>query len=230
MASAAVSNSNDFASGSASEISSESARARRAMIDSQLRVSGINDPRVLAAFAATAREDYVSADQRSIAYVDRALPLGEGRMLTAPLGQARLVTEAMPKDIDKTLLIGGGTGYLAAVLAPLVASLDVVEDDTRLSGLPGMKAGSWHASPLAEGWPGGAPYDLIVIDGAVEQLPAGFAAQLAENGRIVTGTLDNGVTRIAVGRRSGDDVALVPVADIAMPVLTAFAAPKGWSF
>ncbi|HEX2795281.1 MAG TPA: protein-L-isoaspartate O-methyltransferase [Croceicoccus sp.] len=222
MASAAVSNS--------SQPATDPARARRAMIDSQLRVSGINDPRVLAAFEAVAREDYVSADQRSIAYVDRALPLGEGRMLTAPLGQARLVNEAMPKQTDKVLLVGGGTGYLAAVLAPLVASLDVVEDDARLSGTPGAKAGSWHATALAEGWKRGAPYDLIVIDGAVEALPKGFAAQLAEDGRLVTGTLDNGVTRIAVGRRSGNAVALQPLADIAMPVLAAFAAPKGWSF
>ncbi len=218
MATAAVSTSTDFS------------RARRAMIDSQLRVSGINDPRVLAAFDAVAREDYVSADQRAIAYVDRALPLGEGRMLTAPLGQARLVTEAMPRVTDKALLIGGATGYLAAVLAPLVASLDVVEDDARLTGLPGTRAGSWHTGKLADGWKRGGPYDLVVIDGAVEELPKTLAAQLAEDGRIVTGTLDRGVTRIAVGRRSGAGIALQPVADIAMPVLAAFATAKGWTF
>lgn len=208
----------------------EYAAARRAMIDSQLRVSGINDPAILAAFAAVPREAHVAADQRATAYVDRAVPLGEGRVLGAPLGQARLVMEAMPKQTDKALLVAGGTGYLAAVLAPLVASLDVVEDDARLVGLAGAKAGSWHDAPLAEGWAQGGPYDLIVIDGAVEHVPDAFAAQLAPNGRLVTGMADRGVTRIAIGRASGDRIALQPIADIAMPVLAAFAAPKRWTF
>lgn len=210
----------------------EYAAARRAMIDSQLRVSGINDPAILAAFAAVPREAHVAADQRATAYVDRAVPLGEGRYIGAPLGQARLVTEAMPRQTDKTLLVAGGTGYLAAVLAPLVASLDVVEDDARLVGLSGAasRAGSWHDAPLTQGWAQGGPYDLIVIDGAVEHVPDGFAAQLAPNGRLVTGLADRGVTRIAVGRVSGEKIALQPIADIAMPVLAAFAAPKRWSF
>jgi len=209
---------------------SDFARARRAMIDSQLRVSGINDPAILAAFAAVPREDYVAADQRAIAYVDRSLPLGEGRVLTAPLGQARLISEAAPRQSDKVLLIAAGTGYLAAILAPLVASLDVVEDDDRLSGLAGEKAGSWHKGDLAKGYKRGGPYDLIVIDGAIEALPKALAQQLAGDGRIVTGTLDNGVTRIAVGRLADKNVALHPLVDIAMPVLNAFAAPKEWSF
>lgn len=206
------------------------ARARRAMIDSQLRVSGINDPALLEAIRAIAREDYVQPDQRAIAYVDRQLPLAEGRWMTAPLSQARLLLEAKPKSGDKTLLIAGGTGYLAAVLAPLVASLDVVENDKRLSGIGGSKAGDWHSGALAGGWKKGAPYDLIVIDGAVEELPKALAKQLAESGRIVTGTVSRGVTRIAVGRRVDDAIALQPVIEISMPVLADFAAPKGWSF
>ncbi|WP_066557955.1 protein-L-isoaspartate O-methyltransferase family protein [Croceicoccus bisphenolivorans] len=208
----------------------EYARARRAMIDSQLRVSGINDPAILAAFAAVPREDYVAADQRATAYVDRALPLGEGRALSAPLSQARLILEAAPKQTDKVLLVAGGTGYLAAVLAPLVASLDVVEDDARLSGNAAAKAGSWHKGDLTAGYKKGGPYDLIVIDGAVEALPKAFAAQLAPDGRLVTGTVERGVTRVAVGRLSDKAIALQPVHDIAMPVLASFAAPKEWSF
>jgi len=200
------------------------------MIDSQLRVSGVNDPAILAAFAAVAREDHVGADQRAIAYMDRAVPLREGRALTAPLGQAMLLIEAAPKKTDKVLLVGGGTGYLAAVVASLVASLDVVEEDARLSAIASHKAGNWHSGALAAGWKKGAPYDLIVIDGAVETLPKAFAQQLAEDGRIVTGTVDRGVTRISVGRLADKAVVLQPVADVAMPVLAAFAAAKEWSF
>ena len=206
------------------------ARARRAMIDSQLRVSGINEPYLLDAFARVPREDYVAADQRSIAYVDRQLPLGEGRAISSPLGQARLLLEAAPKQTDKALLIAGGTGYLAALLAPLVASLDVVEPDARLGHFDGERAGNWHASAMIDGWKKGAPYDLIIIDGAIENVPKAIARQLDSHGRIATGTVANGVTRIAIGRRSGDGVALLPVADIGMPVLADFATPKGWSF
>lgn len=206
------------------------ARARRAMVDSQLRVSGINDPALIDAFARVAREEFVAADQRAVAYVDRQLPLGEGRALAAPLAQARLLLDAQPKATDKALLIGGGTGYLAAVLAPLVATLNVVESDERLLGFAGKRAGSWHKGALSGGYKRGGPYDLIVIDGAVEELPTALAAQLADSGRLVTGLVDRGVTRVALGRKAGKAIALQPLVDVGMPVLAEFAAAKGWSF
>ncbi|AKM11221.1 protein-L-isoaspartate O-methyltransferase family protein [Croceicoccus naphthovorans] len=219
-----------MATAAAPSASEDFTRARRAMIDSQLRPSGVNDLTLIDAFMRVAREDYVAADQRAVAYVDRSLPLGEGRALTAPLSQARLLTEAKPKATDKALLIAGGTGYLAAVLAPLVASLDVVESDARLSGSEGSKAGNWHSGALTGGWKKGGPYDLIVIDGAVETVPAALATQLADDGRIVTGTVVRGVTSIAVGRKVDKSVALLPLIEMGLPILTDFAAPKGWSF
>lgn len=206
------------------------ARARRAMIDSQLRTSGINEPYLLDAIARVPREDFVPASARAVAYNDRQIPLGGGRVMTAPLSQARLLLEAKPALTDKVLLIGGGSGYLAAVLAPLVASLDVVESDDALAAMAPVKAGNWHSGDLAGGWKKGAPYDLVIIDGAAEQVPPAIAKQMAEDGRMITGTVTRGVTRIAVGRRVDNSVVLDDVADISMPVLAEFAAPKGWSF
>jgi protein-L-isoaspartate(D-aspartate) O-methyltransferase len=193
-------------SGAASDV------ARRAMIDSQLRTSGVNEPWVLAAMARLPREDFVPAEAKAAAYIDRAVPLGEGRFLAAPLVQGMMLTEACPTADDKALLVGDGKGYLAALLRPLVDSLDAVDP---------AEAGSKK---------GKGSYSLIVVDGAIEELPGALAAQLAEDGRIVTGLVLRGVTRLAAGRKAGGEVALLPLAEIGIPVLSEFAAPKRWSF
>ncbi|HKX78601.1 MAG TPA: protein-L-isoaspartate O-methyltransferase [Novosphingobium sp.] len=186
--------------------------ARRAMIDSQLRTSGVNEPWVLAAMAGVSRERFVPEAMRDAAYIDRAIPLGEGRFLASPLVHGKMLAEAAPTSADNALLVGDPQGYFAALLRPLVASLDVVSpaDALATAGRPG--------------------YSLIVIDGAAEELPDSFAGLLAESGRIVTGIVTRGVTRLAVGRKAGDALALLPLAEIGIPVVSEFAAPKRWSF
>ncbi|PEQ12232.1 protein-L-isoaspartate O-methyltransferase [Novosphingobium sp. PC22D] len=190
-------------------VSSEA--ARRAMIDSQLRTSGVNEPWVLAAMAAVPREDFVPEAMRGAAYIDRAIPLGDGRWLAAPLVHGRMLAEADPKASDKALLVGDGEGYLATLLRPLVGSLDAVP-------------------PAEAAHPGEGGYTLIVIDGAIEVLPDALAERLADHGRIVTGEVVNGITRLAVGRRAAGMVSLLPLADIGIPVLPELAAPRRWSF
>jgi len=185
--------------------------ARRAMIDSQLRTSGVNEPWVLAAMASLAREDFVPAAMRESAYIDRAIPLGDGRFLAAPLVHARMIAEAAPTPEDKALLIGDGKGYLAALLKPLVGSLDAIAPEAAA----GKRKGS---------------YSLIVIDGAAEEIPAALCAQLAEGGRLIGGLVLRGVTRLAAGRRIAGEVAMLPLAEIGIPVLPEFAAPRRWSF
>ena len=185
--------------------------ARKAMIDSQLRTSGVNEPWILEAMGSLAREDFVPESMKDAAYIDRAIPLGDGRMLAAPIVQGRLLAEARPTRDDKVLLVGDGAGYLAALLRPLVGSLDSV-------------------APEAAADAGDGGYSLIVIDGAVEVLPDALAGRLADDGRVVTGQVLRGVTRIAVGRKSAGTLALLPLAEIGIPVLPQFAAPKRWSF
>ena len=193
-------------------VTNQSSVARRAMIDSQLRVSGVNEEWVLAAFASVAREDYVPAAAKGHAYIDRAIPLDGGHALPAPLVHGRMLSEAAPTARDKALLVSCGSDYLAALLRPLVGSLDVVS-----------------AADTAA-FKGKGDYTLLLIDGAIEQLPEGLAAALAEGGRIVTGLAQDGVTRIAAGKMIGGKAALLPLAEIGIPVLGEFAAPKRWSF
>jgi protein-L-isoaspartate(D-aspartate) O-methyltransferase len=216
--------------------------ARRAMIDSQLRTSGVNAPAVLNAFNAVARETFVSADRRAVAYADRAIPLDGGpldsaRVLAPAVTHGQMLEAAATRADDRALLIGGGTGYLAALLVQLVGSLAVVEDDAALLAATPERHGDWHEGPLTAGWAAGAPYSLIVIDGAIEQLPQAIADQLAPDGRVITGLIERGVARLAEGRKSGmagkptgQGVAFAVLGEADFAALAAFAAEKKWSF
>jgi protein-L-isoaspartate(D-aspartate) O-methyltransferase len=190
----------------------DTSTARRAMIDSQLRTCGVNEEYVLARMLAVPREDFLPADKAPLAYVDRAVLLGEAGHLAAPLFYGKLLLEAAPARDDRVLVVEGGTGYLAELLRPLVASLDTISAAEAASGT------------------GAGDYSLIVIDGAIEQLPEGLAARLAEGGRIVSGLLLRQVTRLASGRKVAGTVTLQPVEDLGIPVLHAFDAPKRWTF
>ncbi|GAB4473708.1 MAG: hypothetical protein OHK0018_03990 [Erythrobacter tepidarius] len=190
--------------------------ARRAMIDSQLRTSGVNEEYVLARMLAIPREDFLPADKAALAYIDRAVALGDakgsGGHLAAPLFYGKLLLEAQPARDDRVLVVEGGTGYLAELLRPLVASL---------TSIPAAEAAT--ASGAEE-------YTLIVIDGAIETLPDNLAARLVEGGRIVSGLVLRQVTRLARGRKVAGKVALHPVEELGIPVLHAFDAPKRWTF
>jgi len=185
--------------------------ARRAMIDSQLRVSGVNDPALLAALDRVPREDFVPAAQRDHAYIDRALPLDGGHALPAPLFQGLALTEAAPQP-GETVLVVSPAGYLGALVAELGCTVTTVSPAEAVAGRSG------------------APVSLILVDGAIEQVPAALAARLAEGGRIIAGIVERGVTRLAAGAKVGDAVSLLALTDIGIPVLPEFAAPKSWNF
>ncbi|MED5544152.1 protein-L-isoaspartate O-methyltransferase family protein [Novosphingobium profundi] len=185
--------------------------ARRAMISSQLRTSGVNEPWVLTAMASVAREDFVPADWKDAAYIDRAVPLGEGRFLAAPLFYGAALTEADPTQAKKILLVGDANGYYAALLRTLVAEFDTITP----------------AQALEAGQGG---YDLILVDGAAEELPEALVARLEDEGRVVTGEILRGVSRLAVGVKTAGHLALLPVHEQGIPAVPEFAAPKRWSF
>src|SRR5688572_20533022 len=106
---------------------------RRAMVESQLRTVGVNDPRVIAAMDAVPREDFVPAARRATAYADASIPLGSGRALNPPMTLGRLLTEAKLAGDERVLLIGAATGYAAAVVARLAASVVALEEGATLA-------------------------------------------------------------------------------------------------
>lgn len=203
---------------------------RAAMVSNQLRTNNVTDARVVAAMKAVARENFVPAERAALAYVDVPIPLGHGRGLNSPLVTARLISEAGIEQGEKILLIGAATGYAAALLNELDAQVIALEVDENLAAI-GKAAGIRYVmGPLEAGWRKGAPYDVILIDGAVETIPAAIEAQLANGGRLLTGLVDKGVTRLALGRKSGQSVGLVSFADLEAVSLPGFTLPKSFSF
>lgn len=185
--------------------------ARRAMIDSQLRVSGINQRWLLDRFAQVRREDYVPVAARAHAYIDRAIPISKSAAIPAPLVQAMLLAEAAPQASD-TVLVISPSSYLAALVEPLVQSVETASAAEAIARQSKAKA------------------SLILIDGAVESLPKGLVDALQDGGRIVAGLVLRKVTRLATGRKINGKVELDPLAEVGIPVLAEFAAPKSWSF
>ena len=187
--------------------------ARKAMVDSQLRTSGVNAEPVLRRMAEVARERFVPEAARGAAYIDRAIALGGGRHLAAPVVHGMMLQEALPGPNDRVLLVDGGSGYLAELLRPMVGALEVVTPTEAVAA--SRKGGD---------------FTLLVIDGAVEQLPDALTRRLADDARAVAGVVESGVTRLAADRKAAGNLALLPLIEIGIPVLGEFAAPKGWSF
>jgi protein-L-isoaspartate(D-aspartate) O-methyltransferase len=163
---------------------------RKTMLDNQIRTVDVTDPTVLAAFGSVPRELFVPAADRPFAYLDRPVEVAPGRVVPQPAVLARLVQFARPKRNEKVLLIGGTTGYTAAVLAALAGSVTMVESDAGLAAgatatLADLANVTVVCGPLAAGRPEAAPFDLILIDGGVEEIPAALIGQLAEGGRLI---------------------------------------------
>lgn len=205
---------------------------RHAMVASQLRTTAVDDPRVIAALTRVPREDFVPADRRAVAYADAVQPLGNGRYLNTPMASARLVNAAAIAAGERVLIVGAATGYVAALVALLGAQVVALEPDPALAaqGRAGTPQAEWVSGPLEAGAPDHAPYDAVVIDGAVEQVPAALVDQLAITGRMTCGIVDRGVTRLAVGRRGGSGFALRPFADAEIVGLPGFAIIREFAF
>ncbi len=169
------------------------ADARMRMVDSQLRPNKVTDPRITGAMRRIPRERFLPGVQFALAYADEDVPLGNGRVLMEPMVIARLIQLAAPVSGERALVVAAGPGYGAAVLSACGARVTALEDDpallrlARLALTTAAPEVSLVTGPLAAGWPNGAPYDVILIEGAVREIPPAIAQQLrAEGGRLVT--------------------------------------------
>ncbi len=149
------------------------------MIDSQLRTSGINDAGVLQRMAAVAREAHVPDGARGVAYMDRGIAFDDGRHIAAPVFYGMALQEARPEPSDEVLVVDGGSGYLPALVEPLVKSVKAITPEQALGSLRGT-------------------FSLILIDGAVEQFPDTLTRRLAEDGRVVAGLIEDGGVLLTV--------------------------------
>ena len=207
---------------------------RRAMVASQLRTTGVNDPRVVAAMGAVPREHFIPADRSALAYADTFVPLGHGRQLNPPMALGRMLAEARLRGDEKALVIGAATGYSAALLARLAGAVTALEEDPELAAFArAALAGSGVElieGPLTQGHAAGAPYDFVLIDGAVEHVPQAIVDQVAEGGAVALALVENGVTRLCIGRVFAGVLGTTIYSDAATAVLPGFSKPRGFSF
>ena len=206
------------------------AAARQAMVDSQLRPQGVNDPSVISAMSLVPREKFVPAERKPLAYVDRSLPLGAGRAMPAPSVTGLLLTALTILAGERALVVGAGTGYSAAVLAEMGAKVTALESVPELAAAARKNGVKVTEGPLAEGYATGAPYDFILIDGAVEFVPDALVEQLRDGGRLGGALIDQGITRLIVGRKAGGGFGFHSIADSATPALPGFERPRAFTF
>ena len=183
------------------------AAARALMVDGQVRPNKVSDPRIIAAMRSLPRERFLPPELCSLAYADKDVRLPRGRVLMEPMVIARLVQLARPRAGDNALVVAAGAGYGAALLAACGAQVTALEQDEALLALagnvlpaaaPGVRL---VAGPIAAGWPAGAPFDIILIEGAVALVPGAIVAQVKPlGGRLVTVFSDGGpVSHGAIG-------------------------------
>jgi protein-L-isoaspartate(D-aspartate) O-methyltransferase len=213
--------------------------ARRNMVDGQLRPNRVNNAQILAAVGELPRESFLPEGLKSVAYSDEDVPLGNGRFLMEPMVLARLIQTLQAGPEDKALVVASGKGYGAALLARLVKSVVAVESDAALAGSAdqtiktlGFGNVTQVTSQAEAGVAASGPYDVILIEGAVRQIPPAILAQLAEGGRLVTvlagapGAM--GVAQLVV--KEGGVTSGRPLFDAGTPVLPGFAPPARFTF
>lgn len=216
-------------------------RARIKMVENQLRANKVTDERLIAAMRALPRERFVPAARRGVAYADEDLSIADGRWLMEPMLFARLAQLAEIGPDDLVLDVGAGLGYGAAALARLASAVVALEEDAGLAAqaaeiVVGLDDGGGdnivvQTGPLAEGWPGQAPYDVIFLEGAVEEHPDALLEQLAENGRLVAMQAEpGGVQRGVVYLKRRGRSAKRAVFDGSTPVLPGFARKPAFAF
>jgi len=211
--------------------------ARQKMVDGQIRPNKVTDPRIIAAMREIPRERFLPDRLAALAYADEDVPLPGGRFLMEPMVLARLVQLLVLAEGSKVLVVGAGAGYGAALCARCGANVAALEDDPDLIAraravLPQIAPGvTLVEGPLTAGWPAGAPYDAILVEGALPEVPEALSGQLAEGGRLATvieGTSRMG--RAVLGRRVAGSFSVLPQFDAATPALPAFAPAPAFTF
>ena len=176
--------------------------ARNLMVDGQLRPNKVSDRRIIDAMRSLPRETFVPPRIANLAYIDQDLAVGAGRSMLKPLVIARLLQLARPRAGETALVVGCGTGYGAAILAACGVLVTALEQEPELIAIARRALGEQTSitlveGPLAEGYAASAPYDLVVIEGAVPAIPEIVGRQVAASGRLVTIIKENGVAGYA---------------------------------
>ncbi len=215
------------------------ARQRALMVDTQIRPHDVTDGAVHAAFARVPREAFAPAEKAGVAYAETEIGCGPGRFLWRARDLAKLVAALDVEAEDRALVIGGGSGYAAAILAALGARVTLLETPAHAPGARAALSAAGSAldpgsvrvleGDLVTGAPG-STFEVILIAGAIETTPAAIIGQLADGGRLGCVMRRGASGRAQIWRRSGEAVSAVELYDAAPPLLEEFAAPRAFVF
>jgi protein-L-isoaspartate(D-aspartate) O-methyltransferase len=216
---------------------------RKNMVESQVRPSDITDRRIIRAIADVPRELFVPAAVQSIAYSEEAITVaaarsGSPRRQILPTRTLAALIQMLDLDSSaRVLVIGAATGYGAAIVAQIGAIVTALEVDSELAAaatrtLAGLKVAnvSIITGPLNEGHTAGAPYDAILIEGAVTAMPIALLDQLKDGGRLAAIVADRGVGRATLWQRSGSAFASRAVRDANAAVVPGFESRPAFVF
>ena len=214
------------------------AALRTKMVDSQVRPSDVTDLRIIDAMLATPREAFAPEKRRQLAYLDADLPVGEAetsRVLIQPRVFAKLLQAAAIRPTDKVLEIGTATSYGAAVLSHLAAAVVAVEVDPALADLATRTLADRAnvtvvKGNLADGAPKFGPYDVIVLNGSVEQLPEALGRQLKDGGRLLVVEGVGNAASARLYRLAGTTLSGRDLFNAALPLLPGFARAATFAF
>ena len=211
--------------------------ARRHMVDCQLRPNNITDDRLIDAMGTLQRELFLPKTVRGVAYVDEDLPVAPGRYIAEPMVFARLVQAGRITADDAVLDVGCTTGYSTAVLGQLANVVVAVEEHAELAEIAtknlaeaGVDNAAVVTGPLRDGYAAQAPYDVIVLEGAVEDVPQALLDQLGEGGRLLALVSESGVGKARLYTKSGGTVGHRELFDGNMPLLPGFQLETGFAF
>jgi protein-L-isoaspartate(D-aspartate) O-methyltransferase len=219
------------------DVTLDFAALRRNMVEGQVRTYDVTEARLIAALETIPRERFVPEARRAVAYIDQPVPLSPLRTMLTPMVFARLVQALDIEPSDLILDIACGSGYSSAVLAQLGAKVVALDDDSAAADLSRNVAdlaapGQIVAvnGPLDRGAADHGPFNVILINGALEEAPENLFSQLKEGGRLgcVIGAGRSG--KAMIFRKSGNHVSGAPVFDAAAPLLQSFRKAPGFVF
>ena len=216
---------------------SDFAARRVMMVDTQVRPSDVTKFPIIDAMLTVPREEFVPAARREAAYMGENLDLGQGRVLLEPRTLAKMLDALDIGPQEMVLDVGCAMGYSAAVIAHMAEAVVAVEEDASMIAEAQealLAAGAdnvlVHEAALAEGAPSHGPYDVIVVQGGVEEVPQALADQLAEGGRIACLFMENALGEVRIGHKRGGHLNWRRAFNAAAPVLRGFARERAFEF
>jgi protein-L-isoaspartate(D-aspartate) O-methyltransferase len=216
----------------------DAADARRLMVEGQIRTADVTDTALLDAMSTLPRERFLPPSLAQLAYVDGEIPVAKGRALLRPMVLAKLIQAARVEAKDRVLDVGCATGYSSAVLARLAGTVIALEEDADLARQAKAAFAAVGAAvnvevvtgPLAAGWPAGAPYDVILLNGATEVVPEALGRQLNPQGRIVGVYSRSPASRAMIYHPIEGRLVGRPLFDAPARLLPGFSAPPEFVF